>query len=63
MAIEGEAYTDKAFFKERYRQLKQLGTPHLSKRSTTVKDEDSGKWQTVWIVEYEVEDVKSPLVN
>ena len=64
MAIEGEAYTDKDFFKQRYKHLKELGTPKLSKRSTVVKDEDTGKWTNVWILEYEVEDVPaSPLVN
>jgi hypothetical protein len=63
MAIEGEAYTDKAFFKERYRQLKQLGTPRLSKRSTVVFNDDLKKWENVYIVEYEVEDEKPTLVN
>ena len=64
MAMDGEAYTDKEFFKTRYKHLKELGTPKLSKRSTVVKDEDTGKWTNVWILEYEVEDVPvAPLVN
>lgn len=57
MAISGEAYTDKEFFKARYKHLKELGTPKLTKRSTVVKDEDTGKWMNVWIIEYEIEDV------
>jgi len=64
MAIEGEAYTDKEFFKARYKHLKELGTPHLSKRLTVEKDPDTGKWTNIWIIEYEVDDVpESPLVN
>ena len=64
MATEGEAYTDKEFFKERYRHLKALGTPGLTKRSSVIQDETTGKWQNVWIINYEVEDVPaSPLVN
>jgi hypothetical protein len=64
VAIEGEGYTDKEFFKLRYKHLKNLGTPGLTKRSTVVFNDDLKKWENVWIIEYEVEDVpESPLVN
>ena len=62
MAIEGEGYTDKAFFKERYKHLKDLGTPGLTKRTTTIQDEGVGKWRMVWIIEYEVDEPQK-LVN
>ena len=64
VAIEGEGYTDKEFFKLRFKHLKALGTPKLTKRSTVIYNEDLKKWENVWILEYEVEDVPaSPLVN
>lgn len=55
--ISGEAYHDKEFRDQRYKHLKELGTPKLTKRSTVEKDPDTGKWTNVWILEYEVEDV------
>ncbi len=63
MALDGEGYTDKEFFKLRYRHLKELGTPGLTKRTTTVQDEGTSKWRTVWIIEYEAAEEPAKLVN
>ena len=63
MAIEGEAYHDKEFRDQRYKHLKELGTPKLTKRSTVIWNDDLKKWENVWIIQYEVADEGLKLVN
>jgi hypothetical protein len=54
--IEGEAYFDRAFRDERYRLLKELGTEGLTKRAQFTVNEQTGKRQVVYIVEWQEEE-------
>jgi hypothetical protein len=59
--VTGEAYFDKNFRNERFKMLKKLGYKNL--RKGEVKAVDLGGANTVFVVEWEVEEPKSIVIN